>query len=102
MARVEPALLMPDLLAVTREVKQLISADGSIIEAVQQANACKLADGMRQRVNADAQFANGIGLLKEFAVDAAGAQHQCRGETADAATNDDRFHGPYSTRCQGP
>src|SRR3954469_4741091 len=47
---------------------------------------------MRQRVDADAELADGIGLFEQFAVDAARAQHQRSGEAADAASDDDCLH----------
>src|ERR1700752_3879930 len=55
-AGIEPALLMPDLLAVTRQIEQLKGADRSLVQAIQQANAGKLADRVRQRIDANAQF----------------------------------------------
>src|SRR5439155_27056404 len=52
---------------------------------------------MRQRVDADAELADGIGLLEQFAVDAARPQHHRSGKASDAASDDDRFHARYST-----
>src|SRR3954466_14297549 len=51
---------------------------------------------MRQRVDADAEFADAFGLFEQFTIDAARAQHQRGGEAADAASNDDCFHARYS------
>jgi hypothetical protein len=48
---------------------------------------------MRQRVDADAEFADLIGLFENLAVDATGVQHQCHGQAANAAADDDDFHG---------
>src|SRR5258708_40078609 len=55
---------------------------------------------MRQRVDANPQFADGVGLLEQFAIDAAGTQHQRSGKAANAASDDDRLHPPklHSTR----
>src|SRR5262249_4272920 len=53
----------------------------------------KLADGMRQRVDTDAKFADGIGLLVNLAINAAGSQHERGGEPTYTATDDDRLHG---------
>src|SRR5918995_516267 len=50
-AGVEPALLVPDLLAASGEIEQLRGADRDIIEPFQQAELAKLADRMRQRVD---------------------------------------------------
>src|ERR1700693_900387 len=55
---------------------------------------------MRQRIDADAEFADGLGLLEQFAVDAAGPQHQRGGQSADTAADDNRLHRPCSTRYQ--
>src|ERR1700761_4779546 len=43
-ARIEPALLVPDLLAVARQVKQLMGANRDFIEPVQQTDARQLTD----------------------------------------------------------
>src|SRR5262249_45096623 len=93
-AGIEAALLVPDLLAVAREIEQLEGADGGGIELVQKAEAGKLADGMRQGVDADAELADRVGLLVQFAIDAARAQPQGRGEAAYSATDNDRLHRP--------
>ena len=91
-AGIEAARLAPDFLAVAVEIIQLVGADRGRIEPVQQPEAGEFADRMRQRVDADAEFADGVGLLEQFAVDAARAQHQRGGEAADAASDDDRLH----------
>src|SRR6516165_76812 len=49
---------------------------------------------MRQRVDSDAELTNGVRLLVEFAVDAAGMQHERGGETPDAAADNDDLHRP--------
>src|SRR6267378_6819769 len=49
---------------------------------------------MRQGVDADAEFADGIRLLEKFAADAAGTQHQRRGKASDTAPDDNRLHHP--------
>ncbi len=94
---IEAARLAPDFLAVTVEIIQLIGADRGGVEPVQQAEAGQFADRMRQRVDADAEFADAVGLFEQFAVDAAGPQHQRGGEASDAASDDDRLHPRYST-----
>src|ERR1700758_2061981 len=43
MTGIEPTLLVPDLLAVPRQVKQLESADRDLIKAVQQTDAREFA-----------------------------------------------------------
>ena len=91
-AGIEPALFVPDFLAVAGQIKQLVGADRDLVEPVQQAEAGEFADRMRQRVDADAEFADGIGLLEQFAADAAGPQHQRGGQAADTAADDNRLH----------
>src|SRR6185312_1632519 len=98
MAGIQPALLVPDLLAVAGQIKQLIGADRDLIEPVHQADGGELADRMRQRVDANAKLPDGIGLLVKLAINAAGPQHQCGGEAADTAADDNRLHGPNSTQ----
>src|SRR5579859_354463 len=98
MAGIQPALFVPDLLAVTGQIKQLIGADSDLVEPIQQADGGELADRMRQRVDADAELADGIRLLEELAVDAARPQHERGGEAADTAADDNRLHGPNSTQ----
>src|SRR5438445_3358650 len=93
-AGIEAALFVPDLLAVAGQVKQLEGADGRGIELVEQAKASEFADGMRERVDADAELTDGVGLLIQFAIDAPRAQHQGRGEAANSATDDNRLHRP--------
>ena len=42
------------------------------IQPVQQSKAGQFADRVRQRVDADAEFADAVGLFEQFAIDAAG------------------------------
>jgi hypothetical protein len=49
---------------------------------------------MGQRVDSDAELTNGVRLLVDFAVDAAGVQHERAGETPDAAADNDDLHRP--------
>ena len=95
-AGVEPARLAPDFLAVAVEIIQLIGANSGGIEPVQQTEACQFADRMRQRIDADAEFADGVGLFEQFAVDATRAQHQRSSKASDAASDDDCFHARNS------
>ena len=59
-AGIEPALFVPDLLAVARQIKKFGGANGDGIEPVEQADAGEFADRMRQSVDADAELANGV------------------------------------------
>src|SRR6478609_7007933 len=74
------------------EIIQLVGAYGGGIQPVEQTESCQFTDRMRQRVDADAEFADGVGLFEQFAVDAARAQHQRSGKAADAASDDDCLH----------
>ena len=92
-AGIQAALLVPDLLAVAGQIEQLMGADRDLVEPVQQADGGKLADRMRQRIDADAEFADRVRLFVKLAVDAAGPQHERGGEAADTTADDDRLHG---------
>src|SRR5262249_40359005 len=102
-AGIDAARLAPDLLAEAVGVDELVGADGDLVEARQQAEFGKLLDGMRQRVDADAEFAHRVRLLENLAVDAARVQHEGRSQPADSAANDDRLHvrNPRPHRRQG-
>src|ERR1041385_82309 len=75
-ARVEPALFAPDLLPEAVEIEQLVGADRDRVEPLQQPQLLQLLDGVRQRVDADPELADGVGLLVDLAIDAARMQHQ--------------------------
>src|SRR5689334_20384803 len=104
-AGIKPTLLMPDLLPVASQVEQLGRADSDAIKPIEQADPGELADRMGQRVDANPEFANGLRLFEQLAVNATRPQHQRGGEAADTAAYDNRLHGPYSppyaTACQG-
>ena len=91
-AGVEPAQFVPDRLAEAVGVEQFVGADGDRIEPLQQPQIFEFTDRMGQRVDADAKLANAVGLLENLAVDAAGVEHQRRGQSADAAADNDRLH----------
>src|SRR6185437_13562951 len=91
-AGIGAAWLAPDFLADAVHVEKLVRADSDLVELREQAELRQLLDCVRQRVDADAQFAHAVGLLENFAVDAACVQHEGRGEPAYAAADNDRFH----------
>src|SRR6516165_1969773 len=91
-AGVEPARFAPYLLAEAIGIEQLIGADSDRIEPLQKPERGELLDRMRQRIDADAELADLVGLLEHLALDAARVQHQCSGEPADPAACDDHFH----------
>src|SRR6202166_3887773 len=94
MPGIDAAGFAPDFLAVAIEVIKLVGADRDVIELLQQAEAGKFANRMRQGIDADAEFADGVRLLEQFASNAAGAQHQRSGKASDTAPDDNRLHRP--------
>src|ERR1700688_2973484 len=94
MAGIDAAGFAPDFLAMAIEVIKLVGADRDVVELLQQAEAGEFADRMRQRIDADAEFADGVRLLEQFAADAAGPQHERRGKAPDTAADDNRLHRP--------
>ena len=85
------ARLAPDLLAIAVHVEQFVGADPDGVQSREQPDLSEFLDG-GQGVDADAQLANGIRLLENLAIDAAGMKHERGGEPADAAADDDRLH----------
>src|SRR5580692_1438512 len=92
MAGIDAAGFAPDFLAVAVEIIKHVGADRDIVELLQQPETGEFADRMRQRVDADAEFADGVRLLEQLAADAAGAQHQRGGQAPDTAPDDNRLH----------
>ena len=72
-AGLDAAPFAPDFLAMAVEIIEHVGADGDVVELLQQAETGELADRMRQRIDADAEFADRIRLFEQFATDAAGA-----------------------------
>src|SRR6516225_4073117 len=91
-AGVRAARLAPDLLPEAVGVDELEGADGHRIKPLEQPKLRQLLDGMRERVDADAELADGLRLLVHVAVDTARMQHQGGGQAADAAADDNAFH----------
>src|SRR4030088_2130887 len=91
-AGIDAAGFAPDFLAMAIEVIKHVGADRDVVELLQQAEAGDFADRMRQGVDADAEFADGVRLFEQFAANAAGPQHQRRGEAANTAPDDNRLH----------
>src|SRR5580692_2107839 len=92
MAGIDAANVAPDFLTMAVEIIKHVGADRDVIELLQETEPGEFADRMRQRVDADAEFADGVGLFEQFAADAARPQHQGRGQAADTATDDNRLH----------
>src|ERR1700750_2911565 len=93
-AGIGAAQLAPDLLAEAVGVEQLVGADPHRVEPLEQPELGQLLDGMGQCVDADPELANGIRLLVDVAIDAAGVQPERGRETADAAADNDDLHRP--------
>ena len=91
-AGVEAARLAPDLLPEPVGVEQLVGADRDRIEPVEQAELGQLFDGVRQRVDADAELADRVRLLEKLAIDPARVQHQRCHQAADARARNDDLH----------
>ena len=91
-AGVGAARLAPDLLADAVGVEQLVGADADLVEPRQQAEFGQFLDRVRQRVDADAELADGVRLLENLAVDAARVQHQGGGQAPDPAADNDGLH----------
>src|SRR6266480_332384 len=94
MTGIDAAGFAPHFLAMTIKIVKHIGADRDVVQLLQQAEAGELADRVWQGVDADAKFADRVRLLKQFAADAAGAQHQRSGEAANTAADDNRLHRP--------
>ena len=78
------AQLLPDRLAEAIAVEQLASSDAGAVELRQQAEPRQNADGVRQHVEADAEFAQLRGLLEYLGLDSRLVQRG-RGKPADTA-----------------
>ena len=75
-ACVSTTQLAPDFLAETVGVEELVGADADHVEPAEQIELGQLLDGVRQRVDADAEFADGVGLLVNLARDPARVEHE--------------------------
>ena len=93
-AGIDAARFLPDFLSMAIEIIKLAGADRDVIELLQQAKPGEFADRMRQGVDADAEFADGIRLLEQLAADAPCPQHQRGGQAADTAADDNCLHRP--------
>src|SRR6185437_10766402 len=87
------ARLTPDLLADAVHVEKFVGPDSDLVEPRQQPKLRQFLDRMRQRVDADAELPHAVGLLENLAIDPTHMQHKGRRKPANAAANDDGFHG---------
>src|SRR5882672_9469016 len=94
MAGIDATGFAPDFLAVAIEIVKHIGADRDVVQPLQQAEAGEFTNRMRQRINADAEFADRVRLLEQLTADAAGTQHQRGGKAPDTASDDNRLHRP--------
>src|SRR5258707_6186992 len=89
---VDAAGFAPDFLAMAVEIIKFVGAYRDVVELLQQAEAGEFADRMRQGIDADAELADGIRLLEQFAAGTAGPQHPRPGEGPDAASDHNSPH----------
>ena len=98
------ARLAPYHLAEAVGVDQFAGADARAIERRQQAQRGKLLDRVRQRIDADAQFAQLADLFEHRAGDADLVQRERRCQSADPAAYDQHVHraipAPVSSRVR--
>src|ERR1700689_272086 len=92
MTGIDATHVAPNFLAMAVEIIKHVGADRDVVELLQQPKTSQFADRMRQRVDADAEFAEGAAFLKQPASQAAGAQHQRRGQAANTTADDNRLH----------
>ena len=69
-------------------IEQLARADADAVELRQQTELRQNADGVRQHVDADAEFAQLRGLLEYLGLDAGLVQAEGGGQAADTAADD--------------
>ena len=103
-AGIGAAQLAPHHLAEAVGVDQFARADAGAIERRQQAERGQFLDRVRQRVDADAEFAQLAHLLEHGAGDADLVQRQRRRQSADPAAYDQHMHraipAPVSSRVR--
>jgi hypothetical protein len=102
-ACIQDSRLGPDVLAEAVAIDQLLGPDPGRIQAAQQPQLRELFDRMRQKVDANAEFADSLCLLENLDLDALFVQAKRRAEATDAATDHERLHrhllpsaGPWS------
>ena len=81
-----------------RGVGQPAGADADRGQIRQQSELRELADGVRKRVDADAQRPHVRGRLENDGFDPAPVQHQRKRQAADAPARNDHPHGGASGR----
>ena len=85
------AQFLPHRLAEAIAIEQLASADAGAVELRQQTELRQNADGVRQHVEADAEFAQLRGLLEYLGLDSGLVQREGGGKAADTAADDQDF-----------
>ncbi len=95
---VGPAQLAPHHLPEAVGVDQFPGADARPVQLVEQPEGGEFLDRVRQRVDADAEFAQFAHLLEHLAADAGRVQRQRRRQAADPAADDHDVH----RRIQAP
>ena len=95
-AGVQPAILAPHFLAITRRVEQCTRRDAGGEDRLAQAEFGKLAHGMRQQVDADAERLRVRCRLVQFDRNAGVMQGNRKGQATDSAAGNDHAHGQPS------
>ena len=95
-ACVSTTQLAPDFLTEAVGVEEFVGADADHVEPAEQIELGQLLDGVRQGVDADAELADGVGLLVNLARDPARMQHEGGRQAPDPAADDNDLHGTNS------
>ncbi len=101
-ARIEAAFLLPNLLPEAVDVDELLGADRGRVERRQETERGELLDRMRQRVDADADFADFVRLLEDRRLDAAPVQHEREREPANPAACNQDCHAKLLLKQRQP
>jgi hypothetical protein len=85
------AKLLPHRLTETIAIEQLARTDTDTVELGQEAEPGQHADGVRQHVEADAQFAQLRRLFEDLGLESSLVQTEGTGQAADTAADDHDF-----------
>src|SRR6185369_11284227 len=88
----QPARLAPDRLAVLGEIGEFAGPHAAGVQSVHQPELDQLAHGMRQHVDADAEWLQLGDALEHFYGNADSVQAERQRQSADAAAGDEYGH----------
>jgi hypothetical protein len=91
-SRVGAAQLVPHGLTETIAIDQFAGPDAGLFQRGKQAKSRQHSDGMRLHVDADTELADLVRLLEYLDIDAGVMERQGRGQTANAATDNQDLH----------